>query len=101
MLRYRLRLLLNSAVSTLPKTALRGFFKTFTMRPELAEAAGFHVHPCRFDSPFPLMGEIDWPALGKPRALSQIDFRLQSARDLLRQISPFARELDPIPAEQS
>src|SRR5947207_7666525 len=35
MLRYRLRLLFNSAVAKIPRPLLTGFFKTFTMRPEL------------------------------------------------------------------
>jgi predicted O-methyltransferase YrrM len=71
------------------------------MRPELAEAAGFHVHPCRFDSPLPLMAEIDWQALGRPRLLPGVDFRVPSALALIQSLKSFSAELDSIPYEQS
>jgi len=101
MLRYRLRLLFNTAVARIPRPLLAGFFKTFTMRPELAEAAGFHVHPSRFDSPFPLMGEIDWPALDRPRSLPGVDFRLPAALDLLDALEKFSPELDSLPYQNT
>jgi predicted O-methyltransferase YrrM len=73
------------------------FFKAFETRPEVAEAAGFHVHPRRFDSPLPLMEEISFAALEVPRDLPGIDLRTTAALELIQQLRPLAAELDSIP----
>ena len=90
----------NFLVGLIPTTWLRMFLKAFESRPELAEAAGFHVHPRGFDSPLPLMEEIDIARLAKPRTLPGIDLRIPSALALVAKLRPFAAELDPIPYEQ-
>jgi hypothetical protein len=77
------------------------FFKTFEIRQELAEAAGFHVLPRSFDSPVLHPEEINYAALSKPRALPAIDFRVAPALELLARLKPFAAELDAIPYEFS
>ena len=76
------------------------FLKAFETRPELAEAAGFHVHPRGFDSPLPLLEEIDFAGLAKPRTLPSIDLRIPSALALVAKLRPFVAELDSIPYEQ-
>jgi hypothetical protein len=96
-IRYRLRLFFNALVALIPRRLLRGFFKTFTMRPEVAESAGFHVHPAGFDSPLPLMWEVDWEKLKHRRELRDIDFRLPEALQLLEKLARHAHELDAIP----
>jgi len=90
----------DALVALLPTWALRAFFKTFATRPELAETAGFHVHPRNFDSPLPLMEELDRDALAKPRLLPAIDLRVPSALALMERLRPFATELDQIPYER-
>jgi predicted O-methyltransferase YrrM len=97
MLRHRFRLIFNGLIAFIPQWMLTGFFKTFTSKPELAEAAGFHVHPCRFDSPLPLMKEIDWPKLNLRRALPGIDFREADSLKLVKQLGRWTAELDSIP----
>ncbi len=87
-------------VALLPRWFLRMFLKTFKTRPELAEAAGFHVHPRTFDSPLPLMEEIDAAKLAKPRLLPAIDLRVSSALALVEQLQPFVAELDSVPYER-
>jgi predicted O-methyltransferase YrrM len=77
------------------------FFKTFESRQDLAEAAGFHVFPRCFYSPLPIIEEIDFSAITKPRALPGIDLRAGPALELLRRLKPFAAELDAIPYEFS
>jgi hypothetical protein len=96
-LRLQLRLIGNSLIEFIPTALLRMFLKAFESRPELAEAAGFHVHPRRFDSPLPLMEEIDGAKLAKPRSLPGIDLRVPSALALVATLRPFAAELDSIP----
>jgi len=91
----------NSLVGFVPSSLLRMFFKTFESRQALAEAAGFQVFPCRFDSPMPLPKEIDFAAFAKPRALPGIDLRAGPALELLGRLKPFAAELDAIPYEPS
>jgi hypothetical protein len=100
-LRLQLRLIGNSFVGLLPTSLLRMFFKTFESRPEFSESAGFHVFPCRFDSPFPLLGEIDFEAVAKPRPLPGFDLRVGPALELLARLKPFAAEFDAIPYEFS
>src|SRR5436190_683771 len=90
----------NSLVALLPRSILRGFLKTFNARPELAEAAGFHVHPRIYDSPLPLMEEIDRTKLAAPRLLPDIDVRVSSALALIEQLRPFTTELDSVPYER-
>jgi hypothetical protein len=100
-LRFKFRLIGNFLVGLIPKVFLRMFLKAFESRPELAEAAGFHVHPRRFDSPLPLMEEIDSAKLKTPRCLPGIDLRVASALALVANLRPFASELDAIPYAQS
>jgi hypothetical protein len=95
--RHRLRLIGNSLVDLIPTALLRMFLKAFESRPDLAEAAGFHVHPRRFDSPLPRMEEIDMVALTKPRHLPGIDLRVEYALKLVAKLRPYAGELDSIP----
>ena len=75
-------------VAFVPPRLLGVFLRTFNARPELAEAAGFHVHPRRYDSPLPLMEEIDAAKHAKPRLLPAIELRIPSAQALLAQIRP-------------
>ena len=97
MLRHRLRLIFDGLIAFIPRWMLTGFFKTFTSKPEIAEAAGFHVHPCRFDSPLPLMHEIDWPKLKLRRILPGIDFRESEGLKLVKQLGRWTAELESIP----
>jgi hypothetical protein len=90
----------DSLVALLPSSWLRTFFKTFNTRPELAEAAGFHVHQRNFDSPLPLLEEIDRAKLSRPRLLPGIDLRVSSALALIEQLRPFIAELDSVPYER-
>src|SRR5882757_8418714 len=87
-------------VAKLPRSALRCFLKSFLAQPELAEAVGFHVHPRNYDSPLPLMEEIDRAALARPRQLPGIDLRVTSALALVEELRPFATELDSVPYEK-
>src|SRR5580704_13778822 len=96
-LRLRLRCLGNSLVGLLPTPLLRMFLKTFETRPEWAEAAGFHVHPRRFDSPLTLMAELDAGKLASARPLPGIELRIAPALELVATLAPFAREMDSIP----
>src|SRR5215831_12181010 len=77
------------ATGLIPTSFLRAFFKTFTTRPELAEAAGFHVHPHGFSSPLPLPDEVDITQLSQRRLLPGIDLRIREALDLMRQLRTF------------
>lgn len=101
MLRHRLRLLFNSLVALIPSRMLRGFLKTFTLRPELSESVGFHVHPCRFDSPLPLMEEINWDRLRQRRSLPGLEMRPEAAIELLVELARNGGELDAIPYDKS
>jgi hypothetical protein len=89
----------DAAIGLVPTSFLRAFFKTFTTRPELAEAAGFHVHPRRFDSPLPVPEEVEIPKLAQRRLLPGIDLRIPQALELISQLRPFAAELDSVPYE--
>jgi len=100
-MKKQLRTFGNSLVGALPPSVLRKFFKTFETRQELAEAAGFHVLPRCPDSPVMHIEEIDFAALARPRVLPGIDLRVNSALQLLKQLKPFASELDVIPYESS
>jgi len=99
--RYWLRSLGNSLLDFIPISLLRKFFRAFEKRPELAEAAGFHVLRRTFDSPVTRPEEIDFAALAKPRVLPNIDLRTSPALELLAQLKPFTAELDTIPYEFS
>ena len=85
------------AIGLVPTAFLRAFFKTFTTRPELAEAAGFHVHPRRFDSPLPVPEEVEMAKLSRPRLLPGIDLRIPPALELIRELRRFVGELDSVP----
>jgi Methyltransferase domain len=98
-LRLQLRRLGNSSVGLVPKPLLRMFLKTFETRPEWAEAAGFHVHPRRFDSPLTLLEELDAAKLADARSLPGIELRIAPALELVASLAPFAREMDSIPYE--
>jgi hypothetical protein len=99
-LRYRLRKAFDASVALTPRWMLRGFFKTFLTHPETAEAAGFHVYPRTFYSPFPVFEEMDWSQLKCSRQLPGINFREREALQLAEQISRFASELNAIPDER-
>lgn len=100
-MKKQLRTIGNGLVGMVPASLLRTFFKTFESRQEIAEAAGFHVLPRRFDSPVPHLEEVDFAAMTKPRSLPGIDLRINSALELLTKLKPFAAELDVIPYEAS
>lgn len=89
------------AIGLVPTAVLRGFFKTFTTRPELAEAAGFHVFPRRFDSPLPVPEEVEMAKLSQRRLLPGIDLRIPPALELIGQLGRFAAELDSVPYQSS
>jgi hypothetical protein len=89
----------DAMMAMVPTPLLRTFLKTFNARPELAEAAGFHVHPRRFYSPLPLMEEIDKSKLNTPRLVPAIDLRIPSALSLMEQIARWVPELDSVPYE--
>jgi hypothetical protein len=90
----------DAMMGLVPRPLLRSFLKTFNARPELAEAAGFHVHPRRFDSPLPHMEEIDKSKLNVPRLLPAIDLRIPEALGLVKQIARWVSELDSVPCER-
>jgi hypothetical protein len=98
--KYHLRKAFNAGVGLIPAKMLAGFFRSFESRPEIAEAAGYHVYPRLFDSPLPLMEEIDWPALDRPRRWLKIDFREAEAAALLAKLARFSPELDAIPYDR-
>src|SRR2546422_827016 len=89
----------DALVALLPRWFFRMFLKPFKPRPELAERAGFHVHPRTYDSPLPLLEEIDSKQLAEPRLLSDIDLRVESGLELIGQIQSFGSELDAFPYE--
>jgi hypothetical protein len=99
--RYHLRLAFNSLVALIPRWMLAGFFKTFLTRPEIAEAAGFHVYPRMFASPFPILEEIDWQRLEVRRSMPCINFREKEALQLVDQLRRFTAELDSVPYDRS
>jgi hypothetical protein len=101
MLRPWLRQTFNSLVALTPSPILTAFFKVFSSRQELAEAAGFHVFPRVFDSPLPLLEEISWERLRQRRDLPGISLDPDSASRLLEKLRPFGSELDAIPDEES
>src|SRR4029079_11072210 len=90
----------DAMMAMVPTPVLRSFLKTFNARPELAEAAGFHVHPRRYDSPLPHMEEVDKSKLNIPRVLPAIDLRVDSALSLMQEIAPWVSELDSVPYER-
>ena len=90
----------DSAVARMPQWFLRNFLKTFKARPEIAEAVGFHVHPRRFDSPLPLMEEIDRAKHSQPRLLPDIDLRVSEALDLISKIRSYVSEMDEFPYQR-
>jgi len=87
-------------MAMLPRFMIRGFLKSFKSQPEVAEAVGFHVHPRNYDSPLPLMEEIDAAKLARPRDLPGIDLRVPAALRLMEELHPFSRELDEIPYDR-
>src|SRR5947207_1277944 len=100
MLRYRLRLLAVALTSWLPTKLLRGFLKSFEMRQDLAEAAGYNVYPRCFYSPIPEVERIDWPRLRARRNLPGIDLNIPGALDLVSRLARHTSELDNVPYDR-
>lgn len=96
-MRYFLRRTFDACVAALPSGLLRGFFKTFITRPEVAERAGFQVYPRVFYNPFPDPAEVDVAALSRPRLLPGVPIDEAKALALLRELAGFKNELSRFP----
>jgi hypothetical protein len=96
-MRYFLRRTFDSCMATLPPSVLRGFFKTFVNRNDLAERAGFQVYPKVFYSPFADPAEVNIPALSEPRALPGVSIDEPRVLALVEELAVFKAELDQFP----
>ncbi len=101
MLRYKLRLLAVRLTSWIPSPLLRAFLKSFDVRQDLAEAAGYNVVPRVFYSPIPDIELINWERLRSRRELPGVNLNIAGAVQTLSQLGRFAPELDVIPYDQN
>lgn len=83
--------------SWIPVWLLRAFFKSFDMRPDLAEAAGYNVIEKTFYTPIPDVRMIDFARIRARRELSGIDLNYAGAAETLARLAPLGRELDSVP----
>lgn len=86
--------------SWIPVWLLRAFFKSFDLRPDLAEAAGYNVLEKTFYSPVPDVQTIDIARIRARRELPGVDLNLAGATETLTRLAPLVRELDAIPSEK-
>lgn len=101
MLRYRLRLFAVWLTARIPTALLRAFFKSFDLRQEPAEAAGYNVIRREFYSPIPEIETIDWSRVRAPRHLPGIELNVAGAVASLPRLASFARELDDVPYKRA
>jgi predicted O-methyltransferase YrrM len=101
MLRYRFRLFAVWLTSLIPTPLLRAFLKSFDLRQELAEAAGYNVVRREFFSPIPEIETIDWGRVREPRNPPGVDLNIRHALELLPRLAAYAHELDGIPYEKT
>lgn len=97
MLRYRLRMLAVRLTGCIPTWLLRAFFKSFDMRQEPAEAAGYNVIERNFYTPIPDVRTIDMSRIRARRELPGIDLNFGGAAVNLARLAPLTRELDAVP----
>lgn len=101
MLRYRLRMLAVRLTSWIPVRLLRAFFKSFDMRPDLAEAAGYNVIERTFYTPVPDVKTIDMARIRAKRELPGLDLNFGGAAETLARLAPRTKELDAIPENET
>jgi predicted O-methyltransferase YrrM len=101
MLRYRLRMLAVHMTSWIPVWLLRAFFKSFDLRPDLAEAAGYNLIERTFYSPVPDMQTVDLARVRARRELPGLDLNLAGAEATLARLTPASRELDALPSQKT
>src|ERR1700761_6387832 len=98
-MRYFLRRTFDSCVAALPPSVLRGFFKTFTTRNDVAERAGVQVYPKVFYSPFADPTEVNVAALSEPRVLPGVPIDGPRILSLVEELTKFRAELDQFPRD--
>src|SRR3569833_614405 len=98
-MRYLLRRTFDSCVAALPSSVLRGFFKTFNTRHDVAERAGFQVYPKVFYSPFADSAEVNVAALTEPRVLPGVPIDAPRILTLVEELMKFGAELGQFPRD--
>jgi methyltransferase family protein len=98
-MRHFLRRTFDSCVAALPPSVLRGFFKTFVTRNDVAERAGFQVYPKVFYSPFADPAEVNLAALSEPRPLPGVSIDGPRILGLVEELAQFKAELDQFPRD--
>jgi len=96
-MRLLLRRLFDGLVSCVPVFLVRGLMKTFARHPELSLSAGFRVYPQTFFSPLVNPQEIDRVKLEQKRDLPGVRIERAVVESMVRQVSPYASELDCLP----
>lgn len=87
--------------SWIPVWLLRAFFKSFDMRPDIAEAAGYNVIERTFYTPVPDVKAIDMARIRAKRELPGVDLNFSGAAETLARLAPRAKELDAIPEHET
>jgi hypothetical protein len=87
--------------SWIPVRLLRSFFKSFDMRPDLAEAAGYNVLERTFYSPVPEVQSIDLERIRSRREVPGINFNLPGAIETLARLAPLTHELEAVPGQKT
>lgn len=88
-------------VGQVPVAIIRGLLKSFYNYPELAERAGFQVHPRVFYSPLPDPDEVNRATLREKRSLPGVELAAHRSLALLNQLAGFASELAEIPRQKT
>ena len=100
-MRHLIRKTFDFLVGCLPVAIVRGLLKSFCNHAEYAERAGFQVYPRVFYSPFPITDEIDRTALRAKRSLPGVEFDVDRALALLKELGRFSGELAEIPRQKT
>lgn len=88
--------LLLQLAAALPVPLINRLLRIFEHRMDLAERAGYHVFPKRFDSPIPHIEKLDRRKLTARRNIPGIDLRLESAVRLLPELTPHVAEFSQL-----
>lgn len=87
--------------SWIPVWLLRAFFKSFDLRPDIAEAAGYNVIERTFYTPVPDAKTIDMARIRAKRELPGVDLNFPGAAETLARLAPRTQELDAIPEHET
>ena len=98
-MRYFLRRLFNVCVAALPVGVIRGFLTVFVTRPDVAERAGFQVHPKVFYSPLPDPDEVDVSVLREKRNLPGVAIDVPKVLSLTGELARYSAELNQFPRQ--